>query len=353
MTINNKISVLIVDDSALIRQMLSELLAHEPDITVVGTAEDPFDAREKIKILNPDVITLDVEMPKMDGLSFLERIMTLRPMPVVMVSTLTGKGTDIAIAALQIGAVECIAKPTASTEAELTEFSRELCGKIRTAAVSRIRAHKHVAAPSSSSVVKSATVFRLKKDAPAFIAIGASTGGVETLTELLTNLPKETPPIVVTQHMPAGFTASFAKRLSGISEVKMVESVDRMSLQTGVAILAAGGKQMEVVRSGSQYICRVTDAAPVNNHRPSVDVLFNSVADAAGANALGIILTGMGKDGAQGLLRMREAGAHTIGQDEASCIVYGMPRVAYDVGAVAQVLPLSAIADAIKERCFV
>jgi len=344
---NKQISVLIVDDSALIRDMLTELLAHEPDITVVGTAIDPYDAREKIKLLNPDVLTLDVEMPKMDGISFLERIMTLRPMPVVMVSTLTGKGTDIAVAALQIGAVECIAKPTARSEEELNNFSRELCYKIRTAAASRVRAYKQPV-----TRVKSVPPFRARKDAPAFIAIGASTGGVESLTEVLVHLPKETPPIVISQHMPAGFTASFAKRVSALCEINMQEAVDKMPLQMGVAIIAPGGKQMFVERSAGRLVCRVTDDAPVNNHKPSVDVLFDSVAEVAGSEALGIILTGMGKDGTKGLLHMRQAGAHTIGQDEASCVVYGMPRVAYEIGAVAQVVTLSAVADAIKERCF-
>ncbi len=345
---NKKISVLIVDDSALIRDMLTKLLSCEEDIVVVGTAIDPFDAREKIKSLNPDVLTLDVEMPKMDGISFLERIMTLRPMPVVMVSTLTGKGTETAIAALQIGAVECIAKPTARSQEEVDNFSRELCYKIRTAASARVRAYKQ-----PLGKVKAVTPFRARKDAPSFIAIGASTGGVESLTEVLVHLPKETPPIVVAQHMPAGFTASFAKRVSSMCEITMYEAVDKMPLQTGQVILAPGGKQMSVVRSGGKFFCRVTDDAPVNNHKPSVDVLFDSVALVAGAEALGIILTGMGKDGAQGLLNMRNAGAHTVGQDESSCVVYGMPRVAYEVGAVAQVATLSAVADIIKERCFI
>ncbi|MDX1975546.1 MAG: chemotaxis response regulator protein-glutamate methylesterase [Rickettsiales bacterium] len=343
-----KITVLIVDDSSLIRGMLRELLSAEPDIEVLDTAEDPFDAREKIKKLNPDVLTLDVEMPKMDGLSFLEKIMTLRPMPVVMVSTLTGKGTDTAIAALQIGAVECIAKPNVNSEAELQVFARELSAKIRIAAGSQMQARRPVRVRDAN-----AKIYKLRKDAPDFIAIGASTGGVEALSEVLTHLPKETPPIVITQHMPAGFTASFARRLSGLCAVRMIEGVDRMKLEHGVTIIAPGGHHMEVAISGGQFICRINDNPPVNNHKPSVDVLFNSVAEIAGENVLGIILTGMGKDGAQGLLKMRRSGSHTIGQDEASCVVYGMPRAAYELGAVAEVKTLVTIADTIKERCFI
>lgn len=343
-----KITVLIVDDSSFIRNMLRELLSNEPDIEVLDTAEDPFDAREKIKKLNPDVLTLDVEMPKMDGLSFLEKIMSLRPMPVVMVSTLTGKGTDTAIAALQIGAVECIAKPNVNSDDELQAFASELTTKIRTAANSRMQSRRPVRVREESG-----KPFKLRKDAPAFIAIGASTGGVEALSEVLTHLPKATPPIVITQHMPPGFTASFARRLSGLCALRMVEGTDRMKLEPGLAILAPGGYHMEVAQSGGQFVCRINDNPPVNNHKPSVDVLFNSVADIAGSEALGVILTGMGRDGAKGLLKLRQSGAHTIGQDEASCVVYGMPRAAFELGAVAEVRALTAVADAIKERCFI
>jgi two-component system, chemotaxis family, protein-glutamate methylesterase/glutaminase len=342
-----KISVLIVDDSALIRQMLKDILSSQPDIEVLDTASDPYEAREKIKKLNPDVLTLDVEMPKMDGLSFLEKIMSLRPTPVVMVSTLTGKGTDVAVAALQIGAIDCIAKPVVHSQQEIDNFALELSEKVRTAAKAKLRA-------TSSNVKSGSTKAHLKPsaNAPKLIAIGASTGGVEALTEVLTSLPAECPPIVITQHMPPVFTASFAARLSGICAFKIKEAADRMPIQHGTAYIAPGGKQLKLHCSGTQIICRVTDEPPVQNHKPSVDVLFNSVAHELGNKALGIILTGMGKDGAEGLMHMRKQGAHTIGQDEASCIVYGMPQAASKLGAVAETLPLSSVAAAIIRRSF-
>lgn len=343
-----KIKLLIVDDSALIRTMFLEILANAPDIEVIGTAVDPFDAREKIKLLNPDVITLDIEMPKMDGISFLEKIMSLRPMPVIMVSTLTEKGADITIRALEIGAVDFLAKPNIKSQEDMVNFSNELHDKIRTAASIRIIRHNIIPAPIKSNVQPS----KIKSNAPVFIAIGSSTGGVETLTEILTSLPKNTPPIVITQHMPAGFTSSFANRLASICEIDVKESVDMMPLKNGLAIIAAGGKQLKIAQNNGQLICRVANTPPVNNHNPSVDVLFNSVAEVAGSKAMGIILTGMGKDGANGLLKMREAGAYTIGQDEYSCVVYGMPKAAYEIGAVTKVLKLSEIAPKIKEICF-
>ena len=345
---SKKIRVLVVDDSAVIRQLLTDLLTAQPDIEVVGTAFDPFDAREKIKSLSPDVLTLDVEMPKMDGLSFLEKIMTLRPMPVIMVSTLTGKGTETAIAALQKGAVDCLAKPNAQTDEELVLFSAELSGKIRVAATARVHAKR-----ATKTISVRTGNLSIKSQSPKLIAIGASTGGVEALTEVLSHIPPEIPPIIITQHMPPVFTASFAKRLSTFCNIGVQEAADRMPLKPGVALIAPGGMQLEVVRAGSGWTCRVTDKPPVNNHKPSVDVLFDSVADQAGQEALGVILTGMGKDGARGLLNMRNCGAHTIGQDEASSTVYGMPRTAYEIGAVAEVHTLTDIADAIKERCFI
>ena len=344
------ISILIVDDSAFIRQMLVEMLSDDPEIKVVGTACDPFDAREKIKQLNPDVLTLDVEMPKMDGITFLERIMGLRPMPVIMISTLTGQGTDVAIRALQIGAVECIGKPIENTPEALQSFSNELCLTIKKAAatkanISRVRSSKPV-----KLINKAARQLSVK--APKLIAIGASTGGVETLTEIIPYLPANCPPIVITQHMPPVFTASFAKRLSTLCQFPIYEATEGMVLKNGMACIAAGGTQLKVIRKASGLVCKVTDDAPVNNHKPSVDVTFDSVVDAVGENTLAIILTGMGKDGAEGLLRLRQAGAHTIGQNEATSIVYGMPQAAYKIGAVSEVLPLPAIADAIIKRCF-
>lgn len=346
---SKKIKVLVVDDSALIRNMLNALIGAQDDMEVVGNAEDPYEAREKIKTLNPDVLTLDVEMPKMDGLTFLEKIMTLRPMPVIMVSTLTGKGTDAAIAALQFGAVECIAKPLVHSDAELHIFTRELCDKIRMASIARIRAHRSTnAAPALQF-----EAMKLSRNAPKLIAIGASTGGVEALTEVLTKLPAKMPPIMITQHMPKGFTASFANRLSTLCQINVIEASDKMKLVAGAALIAPGGLQMEVATDTSgQFICKITDTPPVSGHKPSVDVLFDSVAKLAPANAIGVILTGMGKDGARGLLHMKQAGLHTIGQDEASCVVYGMPKVATEMGALVEVKPLSQISNVLKERCF-
>jgi two-component system, chemotaxis family, protein-glutamate methylesterase/glutaminase len=342
-----KIRVLIVDDSALMREMLGSLLAQHADIELVGSAFDPFDAREKIKALAPDVITLDVEMPRMDGLSFLEKIMSLRPMPVVMVSTLTGKATDTAIAALQLGALDCLAKPHLHSEQDVQQFSENLVEKIRTA--SRARVHTRHATPRQQPQPGRGNP---SVHAPKLIAIGASTGGVEALSELLVQLPKNMPPVVITQHMPPFFTASFARRLDAMCALAVVEAQDAMPLVPGQAVIAAGGVHLRVVRSGAQLLCRLDDGPAVSSHKPSVDVLFHSVADQVGASALGVILTGMGRDGAQGLLAMREAGAHTIGQDEASSVVYGMPRVAHDLGAVVEVHALADIAGAIKGRCF-
>ncbi len=341
-----KIRVLIVDDSAVMRDMLGSLLAAHADIELVGSAFDPFDAREKIKLLQPDVITLDVEMPKMDGLSFLEKIMHLRPMPVVMVSTLTGRGTDTAIAALQLGAVDCLAKPSLHHAAEVQQFSDSLIEKIRTASRARVSTRK-------------APLQRVQHgrgnpslNAPKLIAMGASTGGVEALSEVLTHLPKNVPPIVITQHMPPLFTASFAKRLDSMCGLEVVEAKDGMPIKSGQVAIAAGGVHLRVARANAHCVCVFDDAAAVSSHKPSVDVLFQSVAEQVGAAALGIIFTGMGRDGARGLLAMREAGAHTIGQDEASSVVYGMPRVAFELGAVSEVRSLSQMASAINGRCF-
>jgi two-component system, chemotaxis family, protein-glutamate methylesterase/glutaminase len=344
------ITVLIVDDSAFIRQMLTEMLSVDSEIKVVATAFDPFDAREKIKEFNPDVLTLDVEMPKMDGITFLEKIMSLRPMPVIMISTLTGKGTDIAIQALQIGAVECIGKPVENTPEALKNFSDELCATVKKAAAAR---HNLNRVRSSKPVRQVNSVARkLSAKAPKLIAIGASTGGVETLTEILPYLPNNCPPIVITQHMPPVFTASFAKRLSTLCSFPIYEATEGMILKVGMACIAAGGSQLKIVRRADNLVCRITDEPPVNNHKPSVDVTFNSIVETVGAETLGIILTGMGKDGAEGLFRLRQAGAHTIGQNEATCVVYGMPQAAYKIGAVEEVLALPAIADAIIKRCF-
>lgn len=338
-----KIRVLVVDDSALIRQMFSKFLNADPEIEVVGVAPDPFIARQQIKELNPDVITLDIEMPKMDGLTFLEKIMTLRPMPVVMVSSLTRKGADETIRALETGAVDYISKP-ADSSVSLDSIADELRAKVKCAASARIAGRK--AADRSAARLSFAG-----RTAVNLIAIGASTGGVEALRDILEALPDTLPPIVITQHMPPTFTASFAARLDKLCAISVHEARNGQPLLPGHAYIAPGGLHLEVARQGSAWKCVTHDEPAVSGHRPSVDVLFRSVAREAGADALGAILTGMGKDGAQGMLLMRQAGAHTIGQNEASCVVYGMPRAAFDIGAVAAQLPLSGIAAGLVEHC--
>lgn len=345
-----KINVLIVDDSALIQQLLRGIFAETQDINVVGAASDALEARELIKQLSPDVVTLDIEMPKMDGLSFLEKIMTLRPMPVVMSSSLTQKGAEASVRALELGAVDCVGKPTQNSPEAMQAYANEICEKVRVAGGARVVAPR--ARPAAPTPRPSAPARPLSRHAPRLIAIGASTGGVETLIEILSQLPPGCPPIAITQHMPPVFTASFSKRLTGFCAFPFHEASEGMLLKTGMGVVAPGGKQMKIVRKSSGFACHVFDAPPVNNHRPSIDVMFDSIAEIAGPETLGIILTGMGKDGAEGLLRLRQAGAHTIGQDEKTCVVYGMPQAAAKIGAVTEVLPLPRIAEAIAGRCF-
>lgn len=331
------VTVLVVDDSATMRSLISAVLRRDPEINVVGTAADPLEAREKIKELNPDVITLDVEMPNMNGLEFLEKIMRLRPMPVVMVSTLTQAGTDVTLAALEVGAVDAVAKPAPGTPA--AEAFADLAEKVKIAARSRVRPLETRAAQTHQDGYRAAPDHVL--------AIGSSTGGVEALLTILSAFPADCPATVVTQHMPASFTTSFAARLNKISAARVSEAVDGAPLSPGHVYIAPGGGAHLAVAGGR---CRLIDAEPVNGHRPSVDVLFASVAR-LGRPMTGVILTGMGKDGAKGLLTMREAGARTLGQDEASCVVYGMPRAAFELGAVERQLPLSRMAPAILETC--
>jgi two-component system chemotaxis response regulator CheB len=335
------IKVLIVDDSALIRQLLTELLSGEADIEVVGTAADPLIAREKIKALNPDVLTLDIEMPRMDGLSFLERLMALRPMPVVVVSTLTQKGTGMALRALEMGAVEVIAKPVTAVQQGMDGLRAEITSKIRIAAKSRPRA------PAVRSERKVLTADPALSSESSIVAVGASTGGVEALQRLLADLPADAPAILVTQHMPPGFTASFALRLNQICRMSVCEAAEGQRVLRGHVYIANGRRHLELARSGAQYSCRLHDGPLVSGHRPSVDVLFESVAVAAGVNALGIILTGMGQDGARGLLSMRRAGARTLGESEASCLIYGMPKAAREMGAVEAEFDLARLSQAI------
>lgn len=332
------IKVLVVDDSALIREVLTRMLTRDGDITVVGTATDPIEAREKIKQLNPDVVTLDIEMPNMNGLDFLEKLMRLRPMPVVMVSTLTKKGASETLLALELGAIDFVAKPSAEFAGGLDAFGANLRDKIRDAARADVRgAATRIEAPKTA--VKTAA-------APdgALIAIGASTGGVEAIRAVLTNMPADCPPVVIAQHMPAGFTGRFAARLDELCAIKVVEAEDRMILERGHAYVARGDYHLRVERSSGQLKCRLSQDELTSGHRPSVDVLFESVAKAVGPMAVGAILTGMGRDGARGLKLMREAGAYTVGQSQASALVYGMPRVAFEEGAVVEQAPLEQVA---------
>jgi two-component system chemotaxis response regulator CheB len=329
---------LIVDDSALIREVLSRTLGRDGDIEVVGTAEDPIDARDKVKALNPDVITLDIEMPNMNGLQFLDRLMRLRPIPVVMVSTLTTKGASETLLALELGAVDFVAKPNAELSGGIEAFGENLRHKIRAAADSDVQARAQK--PETPLVpLRTAAAPR-----GALIALGASTGGVEAIRVVLSSMPADCPPIVIAQHMPAGFTSRFAARLDEVTGLAVCEAEDRMPLEPGHAYVAPGDYHLRVERSSGLLKCRVTQDEPASGHRPSVDVLFQSVARTAGTLAVAAILTGMGRDGATGLKAMRDAGAYTVGQSKSSALVYGMPRVAFEEGAVVEQAPVEAIA---------
>ena len=339
------VRVLIVDDSALIRQLLTTLLSSDPGIEVVGTADDPYAARERIKALNPDVITLDVEMPHMDGITFLRKIMTLRPMPVIMVSTLTQAGADVTLEALEIGAVDFISKPSADAAHAMPALASELQAKIKAAARTRMSARAAMTAPAVRKVARSV------RHTGKIVAIGASTGGVEALKTVLMDLPSDCPPIVITQHMPPRFTAAFAQRLDRECPMAVSEAVDGDVIEPGHVYIAPGSHHLQVVKSGAGYRCALDDGPPVTGHRPSVDVLFRSVARVVGRSAIGVILTGMGKDGADGLLELRKAGGLTIGQDEASSLISGMPQVAFDRGAVMRQCSLNQVADAILDAC--
>lgn len=339
------VRVLIVDDSAVIRQLLSMLLSEDPEIEVVGTAGDPYEAREQIKALNPDVVTLDVEMPNMDGVTFLHKIMTLRPMPVIMVSTLTQAGAEITLEALEIGAVDFIAKPTVDVANALTALAGELQAKVKHAAHARVGVRR-TASPASPRR-RERKIGATNK----IIAVGASTGGVEALKTLLMDMPAECPPILITQHMPPRFTAAFAERLNRECPMTVSEAKHDELIEPNHAYIAPGSHHLELVRIAGHLKCRLDDGPTVSGHRPSVDVLFRSVARVAGKTAIGVILTGMGKDGASGLLDMRNAGAATLGQDEHSSLIYGMPRVAFERGAVMKQFALSHMADAILDAC--
>ena len=342
----NPIRVLIVDDSAVMRQVLTEILSHDPEIEVVGTASDPYVARSKILRLNPDVLTLDVEMPRMDGLTFLEKLMRAHPMPVLMVSSLTQKDCDTTVRALELGAIDYVSKPQLDVRSGTFDQADEIVSKIKVAARARVRRHSQAAqgklAGGSSAVHEKLRTIGFRTTHK-IIAVGASTGGTEALVRLLTPLPADSPGIVVVQHMPAGFTTSFSKRLDSLCRMRVREAQDGDRVLAGHVLLAPGNFHLEVVRSGVEISARVFQSEPVNRHRPSVDVLFHSCAQVLGANAVGVILTGMGADGARGLLKMRQAGSYTIAQDEESCVVFGMPREAIQLGGAEQIAALDEI----------
>jgi len=339
--------VLIVDDSAVVRQMLSEILASDPGIEVVGTAADPLLAREKIKRLAPDVITLDVEMPRMDGLAFLENLMRLHPLPVVMISSLTERGADTTLQALALGAVDFISKPKLDVARGLQGYAEEIIAKVKMAARSRVRTLARpiaprvtldALAPSPARSIQFRTTDRL-------IAIGASAGGTEALRVVLEGMPADAPAVVLTQHLPATFSTAFAERLDRHSAMSVREASDGEAVLPGHAYLPPGGRHLRVIRDGARWRCRVDDGPAVNRHKPAVDVLFRSVAMSAGANAIGAILTGMGDDGARGLLELKHAGAPTLVQDEATSVVWGMPGAAFKLGAAEEQVPLERIAE--------
>lgn len=338
-----KIRVLCVDDSALVRSLMVEIINSHTDMEVVAVAPDPIVARDLIKEYNPDVLTLDVEMPRMDGLDFLERLMRLRPMPVVMVSSLTERNSDVTMRALELGAVDFVTKPRLGLRDGLMEYSDLIADKIRAAAMSRPRRRTAQAAVTAPKILT-----RRFSTTEKLIMIGASTGGTEAIKQVLEPLPSNSPAIMITQHMPAGFTNSFVQRLDSLCQVRVHEAVHGQRVMPGNVYLAPGGvAHMKLARSGANYVVELEDSEPVNRHKPSVDVLFHSAAELAGKNAVGVLLTGMGKDGAKGMLAMRNAGAATFAQDEASCVVFGMPREALHIGAADEAVPLSEISERI------
>jgi len=336
--------VLVVDDSALVRSVLATLIARAPDLRVVGTACDPYDARERIRELEPDVLTLDVEMPRMDGLAFLERLMRLRPMPVVMVSTRTERGAATTLRALELGAVDFVCKPEVDVRAGLELLAREIVQKVRAAGQAKVRRRGAPPAQGPGGAVAAKSWAGAAARSRQLVAIGASTGGTEAIREILQALPPQVPGVVITQHMPPGFTRSFAARLDGLCRLRVAEARDGEPILEGHAYVAPGGRHLSVVRAGGGYLARVSEGEPVQGHQPSVEVLFRSVAAAAGPHATGIMLTGMGGDGALAMREMRERGAWNLVQDEASCVVFGMPREAIAQGAADEVLPLARIA---------
>ena len=344
-----KTGVLIVDDSALVRQMLSQILSSDRELEVLGTASDPIAARQKIKQLNPDVITLDVEMPKMDGITFLKNLMRLRPMPVVMVSSLTEKGADVTLEALELGAVDFVSKPKIDLAHSLGDYAEEIIGKVKVASRAKVRTLKRTKLKppgkklcADAVLAKRATNVQLKTT-DRIIAIGASTGGTEAIKEVLEGMSADAPGIVITQHIPSVFSAPFAARMDAISLMTVEEACHGTQILPGHVYIAPGDRHLLVGRDGARYLCELSDGPPVNRHRPSVDVLFRSVVQNVGRNAVGAILSGMGDDGARGLMELRDAGAATVAQDEATSVVWGMPGAAVKLGAAREVLPLAAV----------
>ncbi|MCA0175681.1 MAG: chemotaxis response regulator protein-glutamate methylesterase [Proteobacteria bacterium] len=348
-----KTRVVVVDDSALVRSLLAEIINRQSDMQCVGMAADPLAAREMIRTLNPDVITLDVEMPRMDGLDFLSRLMRLRPMPVVMVSTLTERGADVTLKALELGAIDFVAKPKIGISDGLRQLADEITDKVRIAARAQIRRAPTATTGGGTPVAARpaapvASLGRLSTEK--LIFIGASTGGTEATKEVLMGLPHDAPGVVITQHMPPGFTRSYSARLNGLCKIAVKEAEDGERILPGHAYIAPGGLQLAVARSGANYVTRVFDGDPVNRHKPSVEVLFDSAAQVVGANAFGVMLTGMGADGARAMKRMRDAGSYNVCQNEATCVVFGMPREAIAAGAAHEVLPLQQIATHLLDK---
>ncbi len=353
----SKIRVLVVDDSALMRKLLAELLNSDPDIEVVGTAMDAYVARDKIKSLQPDVLTLDVEMPKMDGLSFLSNLMRLHPMPVVMVSSLTEQGANVTMRALDLGAVDFVSKPKVDLAHTLDDCAIEITTKVKAAALACVHTlQRHASKPDihhsqRDTIVgmRPVNVGNKYRTTDQVIAIGASTGGTEAIKEVLVRMRPDSPGIVITQHIPPVFSKSFAERMNQCSPLAVYEAEDGQQIRPGHAFVAPGDRHLEVIRDGARYRCRLHDGEPVNRHRPAVDVLFDSVAETAGKNAIGVILTGMGRDGALGLKRMRDTGASTIAQDEQTSVIWGMPHAAIEEGGADKVMPLHHIAAKVAE----
>jgi len=341
-----KIKVLCVDDSALIRNLMTEIINSQPDLEVVGTAPDPLVARDMIKALNPDVLTLDVEMPRMDGLDFLERLMRLRPMPVVMVSSLTERGSEITMRALELGAVDFVTKPKMGIRDGLLDYTDTIADKIRAASRARVRAGRPATASAAPVPMLRSPMLSTEK----LIIVGASTGGTEAIKDFLMPLPPDTPAIMIVQHMPPGFTRSFAARLNGLCRITVKEAEHGERVLPGYAYIAPGDRHLALARSGANYVAHLNDDPPVNRHRPSVDVLFDSAAIHGGKNVTGVILTGMGKDGARGMLRMKDAGAYNLAQDEATSVVFGMPKEAIALGGAHEVVPLQNMAQRVMAR---